>query len=115
MKILVLNSGSSSHKLSLYEIGDILPENPPVPLWEGRIEWRGDTAVVTVRNSSGISRNHKLKGVSSEWALKGLLTTLWSGETRSIASAAAIDAVDHTVTHGIDRRCRCNAARFTAP
>src|SRR5262245_7539525 len=39
MKILVLNSGSSSQKACLYEIGDALPENPPVPLWKGRIEW----------------------------------------------------------------------------
>ena len=43
MKILVLNSGSSSQKACLYEIGDALPESAPLPLWEGRIEWNGDT------------------------------------------------------------------------
>ena len=41
MKILVLNAGSSSHKLSLYELGGPLPEHPPAPLWERKIEWRG--------------------------------------------------------------------------
>ena len=40
MKILVLNAGSSSHKLSLYELGEDLPEHPPAPLWEGKIEWQ---------------------------------------------------------------------------
>jgi hypothetical protein len=41
VKILVLKSGSSSHKVSLYAIGVALPENPLVPLWEGRIERNG--------------------------------------------------------------------------
>lgn len=100
MKILVLNSGSSSHKVSLYEIGDALPENPPVPVWEGRIEWNGNTAAITVKNSKGIARKDKLNSLSSERVLKDLLATLWSGETRGIASAAEIDAVGHRVVHG---------------
>ena len=100
MKILVLNSGSSSQKASLYEISDALPENPPAPVWEGRIEWNGNTAAITVRNSKGIARKQTLNSVSSEWVLKDLLATLWSGETRSIASAADIDAVGHRVVHG---------------
>jgi acetate kinase len=45
MKILVLNAGSSSHKLSLYELGKDLPEYPPPPLWEKKIEWRDHIAV----------------------------------------------------------------------
>ena len=100
MKILVLNSGSSSQKACLYEIGDALPESPPLPLWEGRIECNGDTAAITVRNSKGIARKEKLKSLSCEVVLKDLLATLWSGETRSIASAADIDAVGHRVVHG---------------
>jgi acetate kinase len=40
MRILVLNAGSSSHKLSLYQLGTDLPSYPPAPLWEGKIEWR---------------------------------------------------------------------------
>jgi acetate kinase len=100
MKILVLNSGSSSQKACLYEIGDALPESPPLPLWEGRIEWNGDTAAITVRNSRGIARREKVKSLSCELVLKNLLATLWSGETRSIASAAEINAVGHRVVHG---------------
>ena len=100
MKILVLNSGSSSQKACLYEIGDTLPETPPLPLWEGRIEWNGDAAAITVRNSKGIAKKEKLKSLSSERVLKDLLATLWRGETRSIASAAEINAVGHRVVHG---------------
>ena len=44
MKILVLNSGSSSQKTCLYEIGETLPVDPPACLWEGKIEWDGDDA-----------------------------------------------------------------------
>src|SRR5690349_11423926 len=46
MKILVLNGGSSSDKVSLYDLGKDLPAYPPAPLWESKIEWqdhsRGD-------------------------------------------------------------------------
>jgi acetate kinase len=100
MKILVLNSGSSSQKACLYEIGEALPESPPLPLWEGRIEWNGDTAAITVRNLKGIARKEKLKSLPCELVLRDLLATLWSGETRSIACAAEISAVGHRVVHG---------------
>ena len=103
MKILVLNSGSSSQKACLYEIGDALPESPPLPLWEGRVEWKGDTAAITVRNSRGITRRERVKNLSYELVLKDLLATLWGGETRSLASGAEIDAVGHRVVHGGSR------------
>ena len=99
MKILVLNSGSSSQKACLYAIGATLPERPPTPLWEGRIEWHGDTAAITVRNSTGV-RKEEVKSSSCELVLKDVLDTLWTGDTRSISSAAEIDAVGHRVVHG---------------
>ena len=40
MKILVLNGGSSSDKISLYEVGKDLPAYSPAPLWESKMEWR---------------------------------------------------------------------------
>lgn len=100
MKILVLNSGSSSQKACIYEVADVLPENPPVPLWEGKIEWHGDTATITIRNSSAVTSSKKLKITSRELVLKALLKTSWNGETRSLASATEIDAVGHRVVHG---------------
>src|SRR6516164_5708398 len=41
MKILVLNSGSSSQKACVYQIGDTVPDDPPPCLWDRRIEWDG--------------------------------------------------------------------------
>ena len=100
MKILVLNSGSSSLKACIYEVADVLPENPPVPLWEGRIEWHGDTAVIACGNSNGIARKETLKITSRELVVKELLQTSWNGAT---ASANKIDAVGHRVVHGGQR------------
>ena len=100
MKILVLNSGSSSQKACIYQVADVLPENPPAPLWEGKIEWHDDTATLTIRNSCGIARNKKLKITSRELVLKELLKASWNGETSSLASATEIDAVGHRVVHG---------------
>ena len=59
MKILVLNSGSSSQKSCLFELGASLPDSPPAPLWEGKIEWKGDRAVLEVRNSAGINSERR--------------------------------------------------------
>ena len=56
MKVLVLNSGSSSQKSCLYEIGDQLPDHPPACLWEGKIEWADDKAEYSIKNSRGVSR-----------------------------------------------------------
>ena len=100
MNILVLNSGSSSQKVSLYQIADVLPETPPLPLWEGHIEWNGGAAVITVSNSKGLGRKETLKNLSPELVLNNLLARLWSGETRGIASMSEIDAVGHRVVHG---------------
>lgn len=48
----------------------------------------------------GIIRKEKLRITAREAVLRELLSTLWNGETRSIACAAEIDAVGHRVVHG---------------
>ena len=103
MKILVLNSGSSSQKACLYEIGDCLPENPAVPLWEGRIEWGAENAAITAKNSKGATKKNELQISSRDVLQKDLLSSLWSGETRTIGSATEIDAVGHRIVHGGQR------------
>jgi len=100
MKILVLNSGSSSQKASLYEIGDSLPEHPPASLWEGRIEWEDDGAAIVVRNSKGVVLKQHAEVSSREPVLSNLLSTCWSGQSRALTSASEIDAVGHRVVHG---------------
>ena len=100
MKILVLNSGSSSQKACLYEIQGYPPVHPPACLWEGRIEWNGDTAVTSVTNGSGIALKAKVKLTSREQVVRDLLSALWSGDARIIAAPSDINVVGHRVVHG---------------
>ena len=100
MKILVLNSGSSSQKACLYEIGATLPTDPLAPLWEGRIEWSVDKAAIVVKNSQGFVLKEQLPVSSREQVIRHLLRTLREGQARAIASASEIDVVGHRVVHG---------------
>ncbi len=100
MKILVLNSGSSSQKGSLYDIGKTLPEHPPAPVWEGKIEWDGSQSDVQVRNSQGAQLKDRVKVASRSDAIERLLDTLWSGEPRVLSASSEIDVVGHRVVHG---------------
>jgi len=100
MKILVLNSGSSSQKACLYEIGESLPHNPPAGLWEGRIEWKGEMATISTRNSAGAIEEQTLPVPSRQKVVTELLRTAWTGRNKSIGAPAEIDAVGHRVVHG---------------
>ena len=100
MKILVLNSGSSSQKSCLYEIGDVLPEDPPACLWQGTIEWDGESGQVEIKNGRGFSRKEKIKVSSRAEATARLLDTLWKGEASAVSSLSEIDVVGHRIVHG---------------
>lgn len=79
MKILVLNSGSSSQKGRLYQVEKVLPDIPPVPLWKADVEWSDRPAETTIERT---------------------LETLWAGTARVIDSPSDIDVVGHRVVHG---------------
>jgi acetate kinase len=108
MKILVLNSGSSSQKCSLYDVGDSLPDHAPVPAWEGKIEWdngqaevhAGVQVEVEVENSQGASLRDSIKVESRRLAIKHLLDRLWSGKAAVVSGPSEIDVVGHRVVHG---------------
>jgi acetate kinase len=100
MKILELNSGSSSQKSSLHEIGETLPDDAPARLWEGRIEWHDEVAEVEGKNSRGFVQRHQMTVSSRAETVEHLLGTLWDGETRAVTSRAEIDVVGHRVVHG---------------
>ena len=100
MKILVLNSGSSSQKSCLYEIGDAVPEDPPACLWEGKIEWDGDLAEVSIKNANGTARKDHTRIASRGRAIEHLLGALWGGDTQAISAPSEIDVVGHRVVHG---------------
>jgi acetate kinase len=100
MKILVLNSGSSSQKSALYEIAEAVPANPPTPLWQGKIEWSADQAEVQVQNSQGANLKENVKVESRRHAIEQLLDTLWSGKARVVSTPSEISVVGHRVVHG---------------
>lgn len=100
MKILVLNSGSSSQKSCLYEVGASLPDSPPAPLWEAKIEWRDDSALLQVRTRSGKKRDELLDKGKRDEAIAKLLQALVSGETQVLAELSEIDVVGHRVVNG---------------
>jgi acetate kinase len=100
MKILVLNSGSSSQKSCLYEIGDSVPSDPPACPWEGKIEWDGDLAEVEIKNAAGIVKKDRTKIASRASAIEQLLNALWSGETQAVSAPYEINVVGHRIVHG---------------
>jgi acetate kinase len=100
MKILVLNSGSSSQKSCLYEVGDSVPDDPLPYLWEGKIEWDGEVTEIALKNGKGAVRKERTKAGSRAEAVEQLLANLWEGDTRAISAPSEIDLVGHRVVHG---------------
>jgi acetate kinase len=100
MRVLVLNSGSSSQKTCLYEIGGSLPEHPPPPVWQGKIEWENNQARLNVRNASGAHFEENSAAGSRRQAIERLLDTLWQGGARALSAPSEIDVVGHRVVHG---------------
>jgi acetate kinase len=100
MKVLVLNTGSSSQKSCLYEVGDTLPQDAPPCLWEGKVEWVDDETRFSVKNSGGVSINDRMPTASRGEAIQHLIHTVWSGKARAISNLSAIDVVGHRVVHG---------------
>jgi acetate kinase len=100
MKILVLNSGSSSQKSCLYELGESLPEDPPAPLWQGEIEFNGTEASLRIRTSQGGHFEEKVQFESPGRATAQLLEQLWSGPASVIKSHSDVDIVGHRIVNG---------------
>lgn len=102
MKILVLNAGSSSQKSCLYQLGEELPDSPPKPLWEAKIDWTGKSGVadLKVETSQGISLEEQMSLDERPKAIAYILNTLWRGSTQVIGQLNEIDIVGHRVVHG---------------
>lgn len=100
MRVLVLNSGSSSQKSALYELGEDLPKDPPQPLWRAEIEWSADSAKLRVQSSQNIEFEQSVSLADRQGAIEHTLGTLWDGPTAVIQSAKSIDVVGHRIVHG---------------
>jgi len=100
MKILVLNSGSSSQKSSLFEMGPGIPEAPVDPLWEASVDWSGERAEIRVKNSLGATFHGEARADGRRQAVERMLETLCRGPTRVIAAPTEIGVVGHRIVHG---------------
>src|SRR6266516_4420734 len=92
MKILVLNSGSSSQKTCIYEIGETLPEDPPACLCEGKIEWDGDVAATVVKDAHGVVQQDRVQVSTRAQAVEHLLA--------GVLPLHRVDVVGHRIVHG---------------
>ena len=101
MKILVLNSGSSSQKTALFDLGP--DANDPVPpLWEGKLEWDGEQEQLAIKNTQGKELRQTKQAPSGQRpaSVATMLNHLWSGPTAVLESASEIQVVGHRVVHG---------------
>lgn len=101
MKILVLNSGSSSQKSALFDLGAGVPDStdPIAPLWQAKIEWNSDGAAITIGTAKGESSTRQTKAQGRKAAVGEMLGTLWEGPAK-VADKKEIQAVGHRVVHG---------------
>src|ERR1051326_8891884 len=101
MKILVLNSGSSSQKTALFDLGPDVTADPVAPLWEGKVDWDGSKEALTIKNSAGEKiHSENQTGTDRDASVEKLLETLWSGPTAVLDSASEVQAVGHRIVHG---------------
>jgi acetate kinase len=102
MKILVLNSGSSSQKCALFELGP-KPSVDPIPaLWEGKLEWNGNQETATIKNSLGkkIRTEGEISPGGRQVGVEKLLEDLWTGPTALLKKASEVNAIGHRIVHG---------------
>jgi acetate kinase len=102
MKILVLNAGSSSQKSCLYDISpDVLPDDPPEPIWEGTIDWTHQVGVAEIKVKTATHETAEaVPFVDRPPVVEQMLGTMWQGETQVLAQPSEIEAVGHRVVHG---------------
>src|SRR5581483_3668951 len=100
MKILVLNSGSSSQKACLYELGNVLPENPPACFWEGKIEWEEHKGATVTTHSNDHAQGEQVHVSSRKHAVQHLIESVSNGPEKVLSALHEIEVVGHRVVHG---------------
>jgi acetate kinase len=97
VKVLVLNTGSSSLKFSLYETdGERV-------LGEGLADWSADPAQLTVRRAGAGETRSELAVRRHEDAVARLMDELLRGDAPLLGAVGDLGAVGHRVVHGGDR------------
>jgi len=103
MKILVLNAGSSSQKIRLYELDrERAPTlTPPAALWAADAEWGEKAEHITITHTlpTETTVTREPAGERTE-ILSMLLASLWQGRYAVIERPDEIDLIGHRVVHG---------------
>jgi acetate kinase len=102
MNILVLNAGSSSQKMALYHLIHPLPDRPPSPLWEAKLDWshHGGECEIKIKTHQGLNIQESIAMVDRSILLSEVLDRLCSGSTQVIQDLGEVDIVGHRVVHG---------------
>ena len=100
MNILVLNAGSSSQKMALYNLTSPLPDRPTAPLWKASIDW--DQCELKIKTLQGVDIQESIEMADPSLVISEVLDRLCSGSTQVIQDLGEIDIVGHRVVHGGD-------------
>ena len=101
MKILVLNAGSGSQQVSLYDIGAQLPAEAPASVWAAYADWNERPGkVVAHLTSGGLTSEQEFDDTTRATVLTALVQRLWVGPAPVIPGPQAIDLIGHRVVHG---------------
>jgi acetate kinase len=106
MNLLVLNSGSGSHKCSLFRMGNVLPVEPLEPVWKGVIMAtspgsKAQELSLTIECEGKEPERTTLPAdLSSRKRVEFLLKRLEEDKASVLKATPEIDAVGHRVVHG---------------
>lgn len=99
LNILVVNAGSSSHKLALFRL--LEGEESVTPIWRALLDWgRRDQQPVASFRARGISSEFSMGSLSFQEAMHRLVSSLWEGEGAVIEGPESIQCIGHRVVHG---------------
>jgi acetate kinase len=99
VKVLVLNSGSSTVKFHLYELDEPVERT----LAEGRIESFGDAALVHLAVAGQRPAKDTANLPDHKAAVEYVLSLVTRGESGLLSGRGEIEAVGHRVVHGGER------------
>jgi acetate kinase len=100
MKILVLNSGSSTQKSALFDLEQTSSPDPVAPLWEGKLEWDDDKESLHVRNNAGEEIRRDGKAGVRRASVAAMLEDIWNGPMAVLKSRDEIEVAGHRIVHG---------------
>lgn len=96
MKILVVNAGSSTYKLSFFDLQN--QTDPCIPIWKGKLDWGQGTCKMEAQGPQKVENQFGMSEI--EQALNALVQTLWEGPAKVIGGPQSVEKVGHRVVHG---------------